>query len=60
MQKKTYSVEGYKKYYEIGIKNDLKNNLIFELNPDDPTWSYPCQKFSSNMSLGPSLSILTK
>ena len=37
MQKKTYSVEGYKKYYEIGIKNDLKNNIIFDLNPDDPT-----------------------
>ena len=43
--KKTYSVEGCKKYYEIGIKNGLKDNLIFkDLKPDDPTWSYPGKK----------------
>ena len=43
--KKTYAVEGCKKYYEIGIKNGLKDNLIFkDLKPDDPTWSYPGKK----------------
>ena len=47
--KKTYSVEGCKKFYEIGIKNGLKNNLIFkDLKPDDPTWSYPGKKSNIN------------
>ena len=27
--KKTYAVEGCKKYYEIGIKNGLKDILLF-------------------------------
>ena len=40
--KKTYAVEGCKKYYEYGIKNGLKDILIFKnLKPDDPKWSKP-------------------
>ena len=40
--KKTYAVEGCKKYYEIGVQNGLKDILIFkDLKPDNPTWSYP-------------------
>lgn len=43
--KKTYAVEGCKKYYEIGIKNGLKDILLFnDLKPDNPTWSYPGKK----------------
>ena len=40
--KKTYAVEGCKKYYDLGIKNGLKDNIIFrDLKPDNPTWSNP-------------------
>jgi Ca2+/Na+ antiporter len=43
--KKTYAVEGCKKYYDIGIKNGLKEILLFnDLKPDNPTWSYPGKK----------------
>lgn len=43
--KKSYAVEGCKHYYEFGIKNGLKNNLIFKnLKPDNPAWSYPGSK----------------
>ena len=43
--KKTYAVEGCKKYYEIGINNGLKDILLFnDLKPDNPTWSYPGKK----------------
>jgi len=45
--KKTYAVEGCKKFYNIGIKNGLKDVLIFkDLKPDNPTWSYPGKKSS--------------
>jgi hypothetical protein len=51
--KKTYAVEGCKQYYEMGIKNGLKDILIFnDLKPDNPTWSFPGKKsiliFSKN------------
>ena len=47
--KKTYAVEGCKKYYEIGIKNGLKDNLIFkDLKTDNPTWSRPGRKSNIN------------
>jgi hypothetical protein len=47
--KKTYAVEGCKKYYEIGVQNGLKDILIFKnLKPDDPTWSYPGNKSNLN------------
>ena len=40
--KKSYAVEGCKKWYEKGIQNGLKDNLIFhDLKPDNPEWSYP-------------------
>ena len=40
--KKSYAIEGCKKWYEQGIQNGLKDNLIFhDLKPDNPTWSYP-------------------
>ena len=40
--KKSYAVEGCKQWYEKGVKNGLKDNLIFrDLKPDNPTWSYP-------------------
>lgn len=43
--KKTFAVEGCKKYYEIGIKNGLKENLIYkDLKTDNPTWSFPGRK----------------
>ena len=43
--KKSYAVEGCKKWYEKGIKNGLKENLIFkDLKPDNPKWSYPGKK----------------
>ena len=43
--KKTYAVEGCKEYYDLGIKNGLKDNIIFkDLKPDNPTWSYPGRK----------------
>lgn len=47
--KKSYSIEGCKKYYKRGIKNGLKDNIIFnDLKPDNPSWSYPGKK--SNIS----------
>ena len=40
--KKSYSIEGGKDWYEIGIKNGLKENLVFhDLKPDNPIWSKP-------------------
>ena len=47
--KKTYAVEGCTKYYKIGIKNGLKDVLLFnDLKPDHPTWSYPGKKSDIN------------
>lgn len=40
--KKSYAIEGCKKWFEEGIKNGLKDNIIFkDLKPDNPIWSYP-------------------
>ena len=40
--KKTYAIEGDIKYYELGIKNGLKENIIFkDLKPRSLVWSYP-------------------
>ena len=40
--KKSYAVEGSKYWYEIGIKNGLKDNLIFhDLKPDNHHYCYP-------------------
>ena len=40
--KKSYAVEGCKTWYDKGVENGLKDNLIFkDLKPDDPNWSYP-------------------
>jgi hypothetical protein len=40
--KKSYAIEGCRFWYEKGIKNGLKENLIFhDLKPDNPNWSYP-------------------
>ena len=45
--KKSYAVEGCKYWYEKGIKNGLKENLIFkDLKPDNYIWSYPGKKSS--------------
>jgi hypothetical protein len=47
--KKTYAVEGCKKYYEFGIKNGLKDALIFNnLKPDKSKWSHPGKKSNIN------------
>lgn len=47
--KKTYAIEGCKKYYDIWIKNGLKDVLIFkDLKPDRTTWSYPGKKSNIN------------
>ena len=47
--KKTYAVEGCQKFYEIGIKNGLKDVLLFnDLKPDNPTWSFPGKKSNIN------------
>jgi hypothetical protein len=47
--KKTYAVEGCTKFYEIGIKNGLKDVILFnDLKPDNPTWSYPGKKSDIN------------
>ena len=43
--KKTYAVEGCQKYYEYGIKNGLKDVIIFkDLKPDVSSWSKPGKK----------------
>ena len=40
--KKSYAVEGCRFWYEHGIKNGLKENLIFhDLKPDNNIWSMP-------------------
>ena len=40
--KKSIAIEGGKDWYEMGIKNGLKENLIFhDLKPDNPIWSKP-------------------
>ena len=47
--KKSYAVEGCKEWYEKGIKNGLKDNLIFhDLKPDNATWSYPGKNSNIN------------
>ena len=47
--KKTYAVEGCKKYYDLGIKNGLKDNIIFkDLKSDNPTWSIPGKNSNLN------------
>ena len=43
--KKAYAVEGCKGLYELGLKNGLKDVLIFkDLKPDNPTSSFPGKK----------------
>ena len=43
--KKVYSIEGCQKFYELGIKNGLKDNIIFKnLKPDNYKWSRPGKK----------------
>ena len=43
--KKTYSIEGCKKWYDKGVKNGLSDGLIFKnLKPDKSKWSYPGKK----------------
>ena len=43
--KKSYAVEGNKKWYEEGIKNGLKDNILFKdikpISKRDVLWSYP-------------------
>ena len=47
--KKSYAVEGCKEFYQQGIKNGLKENLIFhDLKPDNPLWSYPGKNSNIN------------
>ena len=47
--KKSYAIEGCKKWYNIGVKNGLKENLIFrDLKPDKSSWSYPGKKSNIN------------
>ena len=43
--KKTISIEGSKTWYEEGIKNGLKNSIIFKnLKTDNQNWSIPGNK----------------
>mgnify|MGYP002626337344 FL=1 len=43
--KKAYAVEGCKSWYDKGVMDGLKDNLIFkDLKVDNPTWSYPGEK----------------
>lgn len=43
--KKTISIEGSKTWYEEGIKNGLKNSMIFKnLKTDNQNWSIPGNK----------------
>ena len=47
--KKSYAVEGCRQFYELGLKNGLKNVLLFkDLKPDNPIWSFPGK--SSNLN----------
>ena len=47
--KKSYAVEGCKEWYEQGIKNGLKDNLIFhDLKPDNASWSFPGKNSNIN------------
>ena len=47
--KKSYAIEGCRQWYEQGIKNGLKDNLIFhDLKPDNPIWSYPGKESNIN------------
>ena len=47
--KKSYAVEGCKEWYEKGIKNGLKDNLIFrDLKPDNTSWSIPGKNSNIN------------
>lgn len=47
--KKSYAIEGCKEWYYQGIKNGLKDNLIFhDLKPDNPIWSYPGKNSNIN------------
>lgn len=48
--KKTYAVEGSIKYYKIGIKNGLKDVIMFKnLKPDILDWSFPGNKSNLNI-----------
>ena len=48
--KKTYAVEGSIKYYKIGIKNGLKDIIMFKnLKPDKLDWSFPGKKSNLNI-----------
>ena len=48
--KKTYAVEGSIKYYKIGIKNGLKDIIMFKnLKPDNLDWSFPGNKSNLNI-----------
>jgi len=47
--KKTYAVEGSIKYYKFGIKNGLKDVIMFKnLKPDNLDWSFPGNKSNLN------------
>ena len=47
--KKSYAVEGCKEWYDQGIKNGLKDNLIFRnLKPDNSSWSFPGKNSNIN------------
>lgn len=47
--KRSYAVEGCKEWYELGIKNGLKDNLIFrDLKPDNSIWSFPGKNSNIN------------
>ena len=47
--KRSYAVEGCKERYEQGIKNGLKDNLIFRnLKPDNSSWSFPGKNSNIN------------
>ena len=47
--KKSFAVEGCKEWYDQGVKNGLKENLIFhDLKPDNPIWSFPGKNSNLN------------
>lgn len=47
--KKTYAVEGCKGFYKLGLKNGLKDVILFkDLKPDNPTWSFPGKNTNLN------------
>jgi hypothetical protein len=47
--KKSYAVEGCRDWYEEGVKNGLKENILFrDLKPDNKSWSFPGRKSTLN------------